>query len=189
MATAAPAIKQATYKTYGTVSVIAEEGGLSQIRTQSDIEFWVPTENLKAMKEPKVVYTGPRVVEPKNKTPECWAALIAYLYATGYTLRAQCREDGQQIVETEYREWSGEDFPEVALRHYENRPTPREWRLSFSIKDFSMELPFALEIMGTTGNKPTQRPRGLLATNGRVEVYFASIVQQLVRAGLRATTD
>lgn len=213
MATAAPAKQLVTYKDYGPVTVLGVSGTKTQITTSNDNTFWVPTDKLK-YKTIKVheTVTGrfqaskPNFTEVERKlitvdtvkieqavaatgdfgSLESIDAFVQFLEATGYTLIVHVRHDGLELVEAEYRQWCGEELSGEAIRHYENKPVQRQWRLGFTLSNPETKLPFPVDIMGTTGRRPTVKPRGLI--QGKyVVVYFASIIEELVRAGLRVT--
>jgi hypothetical protein len=174
-------ITQAKYGSYGVVVVLQNEGHLSQIQTDNDNTFWVRTEKLKPVKE-KV---KPATIAISDG-PTAWGDFVVYLTTVGYKLYAYSRVDGIEQVQAEYLAWAGEEMDDNLIKLYDNKPVPREWVLSFTLSGHVV-CPFPIEIMGTTGKRPTQKPRGLYRTSQRVEVNFAAIVEQLVRAGLRAT--
>lgn len=171
----------ATYGTYGPVTILATDGALSQIRTNNEQEFWVRTEKLKPTK--LRLSACPTVIV--CDAPSVWKDFAAYLMANGFRLSVSCRPDGVEMAQAEYERWSGETLPESCIRQYDNKPVAREWILTFALGG-DIVCPFPIEVMGTTGRKPTQRPRGLFRTAQRVEVCFAVIVEHLVLAGLRA---
>lgn len=178
-AAAAPAV--AKYGNYGLVTILETSGGLSKIHTDNDDEFWVKSERLKAVRQKTEWATA----EPAlDTTDDAWGRFAAYLGGAGYRLEVHARSTDVEQAEAEYQTWSGEALPPTAIHVHDNRPTPREWRLFFRLPK-NIEVPFVIEIAGTTGRHPTNHPRGLLSENGRVQVYFASIIEQLVRAGLR----
>lgn len=132
----------------------------------------------------KPVPKPPRAI-PQVDTTAPWAALAADIARGPYRLEVQTKHDFLDEVQYEYLSWCDEILPEDAIHVYENRPTNRCWRLFFPLPSCS-KIPFPIEIGGVTGRHPTGTPRGLLY-KGRVDVYFAELVEQLVRAGLRVT--
>ena len=173
-------MQTARYGNYGLVNVLVIEGALAQISHNGN-EFWVKADRLK--KPPFV----PATKEPEVDTAaNSWGTFVDYLRRTRYTLEVHTREDGLAQAEAEYFTWSGESLPAAAICHYENRPLPREWRLTFRLAD-GVPVPFPIEIGGITGKHPDNHPRGLLHEKGRVRVYYSSIIEQLIRAGLRVS--
>lgn len=175
-----------SYRDFGPVEVLAIEGSLSRIRTDNDNAFWVPSAKLKraATKPAADLPIDPPELVPDND--ENVAAFIAHVNATGFILRVDCREDGLATAEAEYVEWCGEELPAAAVRHYENRPIAREWRLTFDIKGLGA-CPFPVAIMGTNSRQSSKTVRVLMHSTGRAYCYYAAIIERLVRAGLRVT--
>lgn len=75
MATAMPALNQATYGHHGIVTILETSGSLSQIETETLDVFWVRTDKLKALRRPKVkpvpasakqAETAPAVAPPES---------------------------------------------------------------------------------------------------------------------------
>lgn len=177
-------MQTAKYGSYGVVTILAIEGALAHIQTENEVPFWVRAEKLKPVKEPKLVPTkAPDVDEAAN----AWQKFVAYLEGVGYKLEVHTRTATVEQVSDEYTAWSGESLPDATIKIYDNRPMQeRCWRLFFHLSD-GIAVPFVIDLAGCGKKQPTQKPRGLWHRNGRVEVYFASIIEQLVRAGLRAT--
>jgi hypothetical protein len=113
------------------------------------------------------------------------AELVAQLFRQGYSLYVMVRDDEQHArAEEEYKSWSGEDLP---LEHVylSKRPNiSREWRLYFKLKP-GMFLPFRLAPRGTGRLDGKGTEQGYLGPDNRVDVYWPTIIEQLVRAGLR----
>lgn len=175
---------QVTYGSYGIVTVLEREGNLTRIST-GDYDFWVRTEKLKPVRTRRKAPTAaPNVDEAAN----AWQRFVNYLQHTGYRLEVHTRAAGLDAVESEYIAWAGESLPQSAIHIYENRPTDRCWRLFFFLQD-GISVPFPIELYGVTGKHPTNKPRGLWQQSGKVDVYFTSIIEQLVRAGLRVPAE
>lgn len=166
----------ACYGSYGVVSIVETAGNLSKIHTNADDEFWVRTEKLKSTTAPQS-----NLVE---STDDEFKKFVDYLNRVGYALRAEVRTDGVEQVEQEYAEWCGESLPNEFITIYDNRPLAREWRLKFYLYD-KTNCPFPISTMGTNGGKPSKEPKGLVYNDGRAVVQYASIIEKLVRAGLR----
>lgn len=144
--------------------------------------FWTRRETL--YMPPVYVPPAPDVI-PQTDCTASWADLAGIIADGPYRLDVHAKHDFIEQAEYEYLAWSDDLLPEGAIRIYENRPTGREWRLSFPLPECA-RIPFPIDIMGITGQQPTRQPRGLLKS-GRVYVYFTELVEQFVRAGLRAT--
>lgn len=196
MATAVPALDQATYGRYGLVTILCAEGSLSKIQTASFDEFWVKTDKLKMLKRPKVApvpasamqaETAPDVAPAhlEGVDDESIQTFVKYLQRSTYTLYVSCTPAAVEYAESEYLTWTGgEPLPEGCIRVYE-KAYFREWFLLFPYTP-DVVCPFPIIERGTGGGKG--KPCGL-HKNGRIEMCYAQITEVLVRAGLRASKN
>jgi hypothetical protein len=177
---------QATYGSYGVVTILERTRTLVRVQTSNELEFWVKAEKLKPVRVPKVAKaqaTAPVVIE--EPVDNAWKNFVTYLNASGFRLVVQTTTASAEQAMDEYHTWAGEELPEKAIYFYEKHRT-REWRLFFKISD-NVNVPFPLELKGTTGvTVRSTKPRGLYDDKGQAHVNFASIIETLVRAGLRA---
>jgi hypothetical protein len=138
-----------------------------------------------SQKTPKI----PLVLTPgKALTPDEYKSLLQDLCQKGYTLHLACKPEYVDLGRAEYASWTeskeypqGEKLPEDRIKIYENAFS-REWFLIFQYSP-EVSYPFPIIERGTGGGKGT--PCGL-HLRGRVEVCYAEVAEQLVRAGLRA---
>ena len=184
----------ARHNVHGIVFVLDCVGSLSYIRKEGapeGEEFWVKSVTLKAPQIKPVHFPAPHpaaalIIYDGDE----WGRLARHLMETGdYKLLVFATQEGAVKAAGEYLWWCGDTIPDTAIYYYENRNSPREWRLTFPF-DPSVAYPFPIDEMGTSnhvGPRKCDRPRGLLRSKGHrnVEVNFACIVETLVRAGLR----
>lgn len=112
---------------------------------------------------------------------DCVSDLVSYLRASKYRLYASCKPELVGKAEDEYLMWTGgEELPETAIRQYENA-YGREWFLTFAYSS-NISYPFPIIERGTGGG---QGEACGLHKDGRVEVCYWQVIEQLVRAGLR----
>ncbi len=108
-------------------------------------------------------------------------SLLSYLRCNPYRLYLSCKPELLGAAEDEYMTWTGgEELQRDAVRTYE-KAYGREWFLVFTYSPH-VQYPFPIIERGTGGGQGT--PCGL-HLNGRVEVCYHQIIEQLVRAGLR----
>lgn len=162
----------------GAVVTILEQGtALAKVRDADGNEFSVKSDDLVSYKPIEASGT--------------YGEFAAMLQRRGYSLTAELHdEDEYDPTLEEYTEWAGESMPEDCIKIYPNRPGTvfwREWCLDFKY-DRDMEIPFDLVREGTGGGgKGTARkPVGIIHMNNHVTVRYSSIVEALIRAGLRA---
>ncbi len=113
---------------------------------------------------------------------ETVSAFVAYLQRGKYRLYLSCKPDLVGQGEDEYLVWTGgESLPEDAVRTYENA-YGREWFLTFN---YSADIAYPVAVIerGTGGGQGTP---SILHSNGRCELCYWQVIEQLVRAGLRA---
>ena len=117
-----------------------------------------------------------------------YAAFVVLLRDRGYRLYVRGNEAGIAAAEASYREWArGETLPANAARADGKRwgVDGAEWYLLFDMPaDGALPFPTVLEQTG--GGKALGRAAGIVSGT-RVAVYFPEIIEQAVRAGLRAT--
>lgn len=184
---------QCNYEGYGTVTVIAVEGALSQIRTSNEDEFWVKSAKLKPVKNSQLKARPARVTLPANEKEvrkyacdTLYGPLVNYLNEVGYKLTVDTRTDGIDQCRDEYRKWGGGELQDSCIKVYENRPYhTREWRLFFPFYE-RFTYPFPIIEMGQGGGKG--KACGLVR-GGIVTVYYAELIEGLIRAGLQARID
>ena len=109
------------------------------------------------------------------------STFVTYLQSSKYRLYLSCKPELTEVGESEYIAWSGESLPEDAIRTYENA-YGREWFLTFEYSD-DIQYPVSVVERGTGGG---QGEPVILHKNGRCELCYWQIIEQLVRAGLRA---
>jgi hypothetical protein len=110
------------------------------------------------------------------------SAFVAYLQRSKYRLYLSCKPELVGRGEDEYLVWTGgESLPENAVRTYEDA-YGREWFLTF---DYSADIQYPVSVIerGTGGGQGTP---AILHKNGRCELCYWQVIEQLVRAGLRA---
>lgn len=194
--------RKAKYGSYGEVIILESGPTTTKIQTNPNDEFsymWVKTDKLVFPKSPKAgkatvavdieTTSGPAIavsVNPKDFTGN-YSGLVQELRRLGFSFYLHTREAGVAKGEAEYREWTnGESLPESAIYVHE-KSIGHTWRLHFQISP-DTTLPFEVVPMGTVGrsfNHARTAPRGLRRENGHIDVNFAEIAEQLVRAGLR----
>lgn len=175
-----------SYGAYGPITILETLGNLSKILTSSEDEFWVRTEKIKTKKfNRRFTPTEP---PPLDESADAWQTFVNYLEHTGYRLEVHTKASGLEKVHDEYIEWAGESLPDSVISIYENRPVERCWRLFFFLRE-GTATPFPVDLYGVTGKHPTNNPRALWQPNGCVDLYFACIIEKLIRAGLRVSID
>ena len=167
----------------GPVLVIAapESASIVHAFQHTSIEIGdVISKALVPVPQPKPTFT-------RNDSPSAWSDLVAYLRVAGFSFYVQTREAAIANAEREYRDWTnGEILPDAAIYCHEGS-IAHTWRLRFT-PTTDMRLPFDVVPMGTVGRSFAKRPAsGLRRDNGQIDVNFAEIAEQLVRAGLRVT--
>jgi len=111
----------------------------------------------------------------------CLLGFVAYLQGSKYRLYASCKPELVGQAEDEYMTWTGgEELPRESVRQYDNA-YGREWFLTFNYSA-NMSYPFPIIERGTGGG---QGEVCGLHKNGRVELCYWQVIEQLVRAGLR----
>lgn len=174
-----------------TYTVVDAEGGGHNLIDQRGHSAWVPNAKIVSPKLPT-----PAAVRKAKKTATVapliykddadYDALLSYLLATGYTLRAQGRPEGIDIIREEYRQWTGgEELDAMHVREHAEQFSVHEWFIHFKYTP-EMPCPFPLVQMGTGGGQG--KPCGLV-DGSRVTVCWAVIVEELVKLGLRARQD
>jgi len=109
------------------------------------------------------------------------SALVAYLQRSKYRLYLSCKPELVGQGEDEYLVWTGgESLSADAVRAYENA-YGREWFLTFEYSA-DIQYPVAVIERGTGGGQGTP---SILHKNGRCELCYWQLIEQLVRAGLR----
>jgi len=109
------------------------------------------------------------------------SALVAYLQRSKYRLYLSCKPELVGQGEDEYLVWTGgESLSADAVRTYENA-YGREWFLTFEYSA-DIQYPVAVIERGTGGGQGTP---SILHKNGRCELWYWQLIEQLVRAGLR----
>jgi hypothetical protein len=109
------------------------------------------------------------------------SALVAYLQRSKYRLYLSCKPELVGQGEDEYLVWTGgESLSADAVRTYENA-YGREWFLTFEYSA-DIQYPVAVIERGTGGGQGTP---SILHKNGRCELCYWQLIEQLVRAGLR----
>lgn len=182
-------------KVLHTVLII---GPLStQVQDDRENEFWVPNGRIQLSVSKESFLNGPPVAIEEPPAPPTYAPVpatdesiidykqfVASLSCNGYRLYVACREDGVDKARSEYLEWSGEELDDSHVKHYENKPISREWFLCFQL-DESVVYPFPLLARGTGRISGNKAPCGYYREHN-VEVCYAALVEEAVRAGLRA---
>ena len=176
--TVEPVLEQMMHKSVGLVTVLEKGKTLTRVRDDHDDEFSVKTTDLIPYKT--ITGTG---------TYDAFAAMIQL---KGYTLTAELHDEKElEETEAEYHEWTGgEALPEDCVKLYPDKPGTRFWRewcLSFKF-DFTTDCPFNLVREGTGGGGvgASRTPVGIVHKNGKVTVRYSSIIEKLIRIGLRA---
>jgi hypothetical protein len=136
--------------------------------------------------------TAQRIHVPRAKTVPVFLAqaqgidaissFVSYLQRSKYRLYLSCKPDLVEQGENEYSTWTGGDsLPEDAVRVYE-KAFSREWFLTF---EYSPDVQYPVSVIerGTGGG---QGEPVILHKNGRCELCYWQVIEQLVRAGLRA---
>jgi hypothetical protein len=107
--------------------------------------------------------------------------LVSYLQHVGCKLYAHGKNEADvDRAFNEYLTWSGESLPEIVK--IQEKAYGREWFLIFKFSA-DVSYPFPIIEMGTGGGEGT--PTGLHRSDF-VTVCYPQIIEQLVRAGLRA---
>ena len=182
-------VKQVLHDTNGTI-----RGG-SILVTFAAGDHWVRVSNLLEATpgEPipeRTPHNGrakriPVIVGTENLS---YAAFVVLLRDRGYRLYVRGNEAGIAAAEASYREWArGEALPANAARADSKRwgVDGAEWYLLFKMPSDGA-LPFPTVLEQTGGGKALGRAAGIVSGT-RVAVYFPEIIEQAVRAGLRAT--
>jgi hypothetical protein len=178
---------KSTYKRYGEVTVLAEEGNLTQIDAGGGNIFWVHTAELKMKKAPRATTEQLKGVGYAAPANDNMAMFISTLKVLGFKLEVYARPEEVERVQNEYSTWTnGETLPESAIKIYPNLATAREWRLTF---------PVAAEPLATFPVVEGGQVRKLhamghgepvgLRQGKQVSVYYPAIIEPLVSAGLR----
>jgi hypothetical protein len=110
------------------------------------------------------------------------SAFVAYLQRSRYRLYLSCKPELVGQGEDEYLVWTGgESLSSDAVRTYE-KAYGREWFLTF---EYSADIQYPVSVIerGTGGGQGTP---SILHKNGRCELCYWQVIEQLVRAGLRA---
>ena len=181
-----PVVK-ATYKRYGEVTILQEEGNLTQIDAGDGNIFWVHTAELKTKKAPRATpeqLKGVGYAAPANSN---MALFISTLKVLGFKLEVYARPDEVERVQNEYYTWAnGETLPDVAIKIYPNLATAREWRLTFPVGAEPLAT-FPVVEGGQVGKLRALghgEPVGL-RQGKQVGVYYLAIIELLVNGGLR----
>lgn len=181
-----PVVK-ATYKRYGEVTVLQQEGNLTQIDAGGGNVFWVHTAELKTKKAPRATpeqLKGVGYTAPANSN---MALFISTLKVIGFKLEVYARPEEVERVQNEYSTWTnGETLPESAIKIYPNLATAREWRLAFPVAAEPLAT-FPIVEGGQVGKLQAMghgEPVGL-RQGKQVGVYYPAIIEPLVSSGLR----
>jgi len=126
---------------------------------------------------------GPPVLAYKPTGTETYADFTPWLSAEDYTLRVQIRTDSYDFANAEYVAWAGESIPDEHILAYDKHFTESEWVLTFPFNE-GASYPFPIVMSGTGGGKALGEAAGILS-GSTVRVNFKSIIEPLVRAGLR----
>lgn len=160
------------------VTVLEKGLNLSRICDEDDHEFTVKTSDL--LPYHPIIGTG---------TYEEFATI---LQRRGYTLTAEIHEaDELEPTQAEYITWTnGETLPDELVKLYPNRPGTvfwREWCLHYQwSSDFTAPFELVREGTGGGGHGLNRKQVGIIHKNGKVTVRYSSIIEKLIRAGLRA---
>ena len=179
------------------VEVLEEVGSLARVQPEGGEEFevyWAKITDLKPYitKEALEVLRHKRATKEKSKIPvflaravegdDTISEMVTYLQRSKYRLYLSCKPEFVSVGEDEYLVWTGgEVLPEGAIRVYENA-YGREWFLTF---EYSADIQYPVSVIerGTGGGQGTP---SILHKNGRCELCYWQVIEQLVRAGLRA---
>jgi hypothetical protein len=179
------------------VEVLEEVGSLAKVQPEGGEEFevyWAKITDLKPYitKEALEVLRHKRATKGKSKIPvflaramegdDTISEMVTYLQRSKYRLYLSCKPEFVGVGENEYLIWTGgEVLPEGAIRVYENA-YGREWFLTF---EYSADIQYPVSVIerGTGGGQGTP---SILHKNGRCELCYWQVIEQLVRAGLRA---
>lgn len=123
---------------------------------------------------------------PAKTTDVDVPTFVEYLNETGFHLEVYAFSPEQaERVRAEYRDWTGTELPEKNLKIYDGAGYSREWRLNCPYSD---DMPCSTPIIegGSIGRgHPSETPHGLRRGN-TVGFYYSEMIEELVRAGLRA---
>jgi hypothetical protein len=117
--------------------------------------------------------------------------MVPELQRRGYSLTVKYKGTKPQYLqqaEQEYADWTGGDqLPDESVKPYDTM-YGREWTLVYTDPERSMPVFFDVEPMGIHEGKRSPEPIGL-SQRDRVVVNYPEIVGELVKAGLRCTTE
>ncbi len=174
------------------VEVIEQDQDGVKIRFATGREQWTDARNLVLPKTAPIVRKT-KEAKPRKKpvllprTGGNLADLIAYCEETTYYLVACCKPEGIDRAKAEYRAWSGEALDSEFIRvQSASFFSDREWHFRYNY-DAHAPTPFPLVEGRTGGGRALGEPAGIVQ-NGYVTVYSPALVEQVVRAGLRAST-
>src|ERR1039458_4488427 len=127
--------------------------------------------------------SGPPVLMYKPTGTETYTDFTPWFSSEDYTLLVQVRSDSHDVAAAEYASWGGESIPHEHIREYSEHFTDSEWILTFPFNE-TAKYPFPIVLSGTGGGKALGEPAGILSGSA-VRVNFKSIIEPLVRSGLR----
>lgn len=116
-------------------------------------------------------------------------SFVVLLNNTGYYFDVRVREDGFETAVDQYLQWSGEELPEEAVYVHTNCDawTAVEWRILATVPEGEV-FPFETAVAGTLGRGHSVGS-ALLDNGCRLTINCESIVEQLVRSGLRVRKE
>ncbi len=181
------------------VAVIEVSGTLSHVQPEGGDEFdavWVKTASLKPVPKPRVpkghveVASLALTLKPVIPAKTDYASFLPS-WLLNPRLKLHTRVATYDVAVDEYASWTGgEMFPveninAVSERGKKYRRSPfYEWQLTFRY-DAAVSYPFPIVPLGQGGGLKLGEPAGILKGN-TVRVSFKSIIEPLVRSGLRA---
>jgi hypothetical protein len=119
--------------------------------------------------------------------PACdYSSFAPWLSSEEYSLFVMVKPTKRILAENDYITWSGESLPEECIREFRegSKFGGYEWILTFPFSDGGV-YPFPIVLNGTGGGGTGGTPTGIL-TGNTVRVNFTSIIEPLIRAGVKA---
>lgn len=194
------------------LEVVKHDGALVQVTPEGGEEydyFWVKSADLKPAPCPKKhvfvsTLTSASVAPPPPpaltkkavsrivaKPAVTYTAFAPWLCNEDYKLHVQVRSANEALALAQYATWSGEDVPDECITRKQNDTTAgwqrtQQWVLQFPY-NANVAYPFPIVESGCGGGLRLGEAAGILNKRGKtVIVSFVSIIEPLVRAGLRA---
>ena len=118
-----------------------------------------------------------------------YSDFVSLLNNIGYYFDVRVREDGIDTANQQYGQWSGEILPGFAVYVHTNPEAwaAVEWRVLATVPE-GIAFPFDTAVAGTLGRGHSINS-ALLGDGGRLTINCESIVEQLVRSGLRVRKE